>query len=102
MGAKRDRIIYVDDDEYVWCSIEKDFVINTRFDINSEGEYKMFCIDCLSKTYEERNRKYIEGSNRRRQLDIEESRLLLRNLGYDTDGQYSIHEQFLMKHNLVK
>jgi hypothetical protein len=101
MGAKKDRIIYIDDEEYVWCSMEQDFVIHSKFQMNDVGEYKMFCSDCSSKTYEERHQRYIGGSKKRRDLDIEECKMLLKTLGYDIDSEFTIHQQFLIKHNLI-
>ena len=45
---------------------------------------------------------YVECAKKRRDYDVEQSRILLQNIGYDYESEYSIHEQFLIKHNLIK
>lgn len=101
MAKKKNRIIYIDDEEYVWCSLEKDFVINTKFDRNEYGVYKMFCMECSTKTYQDRHKSYVEGSIKRKELDIEESKIILKNLGYNLNSEYTVYEQFLIKHKLT-
>ena len=45
---------------------------------------------------------YIDSAKTRKDFDAEQSKILLKNIGYDIDGEFTIHEQFLIKHNLVK
>ena len=101
MANKRDRIIYIDDEEYVWCSMEQEFIIGTNFHLTKSGNYKMFCIDCANKTYDERHERYSAGHRKRRQMDKDECKMILENLGYKFNTEYTIHQQFLIKHNLI-
>ncbi len=101
MGLKKNRIVYIDDEEYVWCAHEKEYVINTEFDLNKYNDYKMFCKKCCKLLYDEREINYLKGAQDRADYIEEQSKKMLINLGYDYNSQYSIHEQFLMKHNLI-
>jgi hypothetical protein len=101
MGSKINKIIYIDDEEYVWCAHEKEYIINTEFEINKVGQYKQWCEKCLEKLYSERAINYMSGAKDRADYIEEQSKQMLINLGYDYNSQYSIHEQFLMKHNLI-
>ena len=98
---KRRKVIYIDDEEYVWCSKEQDYVIYTEFDFNKKGEYKLFCEKCSELVYNERVINYSQGAEDRNQYVEEQSKLILQNLGYDYNSPFSIHEQFLMKHKLI-
>ena len=98
---KRRKVIYIDDEEYVWCSKEQDYVIYTEFDFNKKGEYKLFCEKCSELVYNERVINYSQGAEDRNQYVEEQSKLMLQNIGYDYNSQYTIHEQFLMKHKLI-
>lgn len=101
MPSKKHKIIYIDDEEYVWCSHEKEYISCSEFETNENGRYKQFCIKCSELIYEDRNMNYSMGAQERNKYVEEQSKLILRNLGYETNGQYSIHEQFLIKHNLI-
>jgi hypothetical protein len=98
---KRTKVIYIDDEEYVWCSREQDYVIHTEFDFNKKGEYKLFCMRCSDVMYDNRNINYTKGAEDRNQYVQEQSKLMLENIGYDYNSQFTIHEQFLMKHKLI-
>ena len=98
---KRRKVIYIDDEEYVWCSKEQDYVIYTEFDFNKKGEYKLFCEKCSELVYNERVINYSQGAEDRNQYVEEQSKLMLQNIGYDYNSPFSIHEQFLMKHKLI-
>ena len=98
---KRRKVIYIDDDEYVWCSKEQDYVIHTEFDYNKKGEYKLFCEKCSELVYNERVINYSQGAEDRNQYVEEQSKLMLQNIGYDYNSPFSIHEQFLIKHKLI-
>ena len=98
---KRRKVIYIDDEEYVWCSKEQDYVIHTEFEYNKKGEYKLFCEKCSELVYNERVIYYSQGADDRNQYVEEQSKLMLQNIGYDYNSQYTIHEQFLMKHKLI-
>ena len=101
MPAKKDRIIYIDDEEYVWCSKEQDYVIYTEFDFNKKGEYKLFCEKCAEIVYDERVINYSQGAQDRNDYVEEQSKIMLQNIGYDYNSELSIHEQFLIKHKLI-
>jgi hypothetical protein len=98
---KIQKVIYIDDEEYVWCSKEQDYVIYTEFEINKNGNYKLFCEKCGKLVYNERVTNYKQGAQDRKNYVEEQSKLMLENIGYDFNSPFTIHEQFLMKHNLV-
>ena len=98
---KRQKIVYIDDEEYVWCSKEQEYVIHTEFEYNKKGEYKLFCENCKQIVYDERVINYTKGAEDRNQYVEEQSKLMLQNIGYDYNSQFTIHEQFLMKHKLI-
>jgi hypothetical protein len=98
---KRRKVIYIDDEEYVWCSKEQDYVIHTEFDFNKKGEYKLFCEKCSELVYDERVINYKQGAQDRNQYVEEQSKIMLENIGYDFNNELSVHEQFLIKHNLI-
>jgi len=95
------KVVYIDDEEYVWCSREKEYLHNENFDFNKKGEYKLFCNECSKLLYDERNINYTQGALDRNQYVEEQSKILLKNIGYDFNSELSIHEQFLIKHRLV-
>jgi hypothetical protein len=98
---KRTKVIYIDDEEYVWCSKEQDYVIYTEFDFNKKGEYKLFCEKCAEIVYDERVINYSQGAQDRNDYVEEQSKIMLQNIGYDYNSELSIHQQFLIKHNLI-
>jgi hypothetical protein len=98
---KRTKVIYIDDEEYVWCSKEQDYVIHTEFDFNKKGEYKLFCEKCAEIVYDERVINYSQGAQDRNDYVEEQSKIMLQNIGYDYNSELSIHEQFLIKHKLI-
>jgi hypothetical protein len=98
---KRTKVIYIDDEEYVWCSKEQDYVIHTEFDFNKKGEYKLFCEKCAEIVYNERVINYSQGAQDRNDYVEQQSKLMLQNIGYDLNSELSIHEQFLIKHKLI-
>jgi hypothetical protein len=98
---KRTKVIYIDDEEYVWCSKEQDYVIHTEFDFNKKGEYKLFCEKCAEIVYDERVINYSQGAQDRNDYVEQQSKLMLQNIGYDLNSELSVHEQFLIKHKLI-
>ena len=98
---KRSKIIYIDDEEYIWCAREKEYIHNNEFEINKWGDYKMFCEKCAGLIYQERVINYTKGSQDRNDYVEQQSKLMLENIGYDFNSQFTIHEQFLMKHKLI-
>jgi hypothetical protein len=98
---KRTKVIYIDDEEYVWCSKEQDYVIHTEFDFNKKGEYKLFCEKCAEIVYDERVINYSQGAQDRNDYVEEQSKIMLQNIGYDYNSELSIHQQFLIKHKLI-
>lgn len=101
MGAKKNKIIYIDDEEYVWCSHEKEYVLYSEFETNDAGGYKQFCMKCSDEIYEGRNINYSKGAQDRNEYVEEQAKIMLSNLGYDPNSEFSIHEQFLIKHKLI-
>ena len=98
---KRRKVIYIDDEEYVWCSREKEYIHNTEFEYGKHGEYKLFCEKCTKIVYEDRFINYTTGAQDRNEYVEQQSKLMLENIGYDYNSEYTIHQQFLMKHNLI-
>jgi len=98
---KRSKIIYIDDEEYIWCAREKEYIHNNEFEINKWGDYKMFCEKCSELIYQERVINYTKGSQDRNDYVEQQSKLMLENIGYDFNSDLTIHEQFLMKHKLI-
>ena len=101
MANKREKIIYIDDEEYVWCSHEKEYLIHTEFDINKSDEYGLFCKKCRSLLYDKREINYLKGAQERNDYIKEKSKLMLENLGYDFNSEFTVHQQFLIKHKLI-
>ena len=101
MPSKKNKIIYIDDEEYVWCSHEKEYVIYYEFETNDYGEYKQFCMKCSESIYESRNMNYSMGAQERNKYVEEQSKIMLTNLGYDVNSEFTVHEQFLIKHKLI-
>jgi len=98
---KRSKIIYIDDEEYVWCAREKEYIHNKEFEINKWGDYKLFCYECGKLVCADRNINYTTAAQDRNGYVEEQSKIMLENIGYDFNSQFTIHEQFLMKHKLI-
>jgi hypothetical protein len=98
---KRSKIIYIDDEEYIWCAREKEYIHNNEFEINKWGDYKMFCEKCAGLIYQERVINYSQGAQDRNEYVEEQSKMMLKNMGYDFNSDLSIHQQFLIKHKLI-
>lgn len=98
MPPKYRKIIYVDDEEMVWCSHEKQYVSSFEFETNDKGNYKQFCINCSEKIYEGRNMNYAMGAKERNEYVEAEAKKMLENLGYDYQSNIPIHEQFKLRH----
>jgi hypothetical protein len=98
---KIQKVIYIDDEEYVWCSNEKEYIIYTEFGLNKNGDYKLFCEKCSALVYDEREINYKKGAQDRNQYVEQQSKIMLENIGYDFNSDMTIHEQFLIKHKLI-
>jgi hypothetical protein len=99
---KINKVVYLDDEEMVWCSKEKDYIPAVEFELDKNGNFKMWCIKCATVMADDQRQLYVDCAKARKDFDTEQSKMLLRSIGYDTDGDFSVHEQFLIKHNLVK
>jgi hypothetical protein len=99
---KINKVIYLDDEEMVWCSKEKEYIPAVEFELDKNGNFKMWCIKCAVAMSQDQREMYVQSAKTRKDFDLEQSKILLRNIGYDFDSEYTIHEQFLIKHNLVK
>jgi hypothetical protein len=90
------RLIYDENgDELVWCSKELTYRPSDDFNTHKQTSwgYQTWCRECQklymgNPTYT--RYKYVES----------ETKIMLENLGYSFDSEFSIHEQFLIKHNL--
>jgi hypothetical protein len=51
--------------------------------------------------YDKRNINYTFGAKERNEYVEEQSKIMLESIGYDYNSEYTIHQQFLMKHNLI-
>lgn len=101
MGPKKNKVIYIDDEEHVWCSHEQEYIIYSEFETNEKGNYKPFCIKCSQTIYADRNMNYSMGAKERNEFVEREAKIMLSNLGYDLNSEYTIHEQFLIRHKLI-
>jgi hypothetical protein len=99
---KINKVIYLDDEEMVWCSKEKEYIPAVEFELDKNGNFKMWCIKCAVAMSEDQREMYVQSAKHRKDFDSEQSKILLENIGYNYDSEYTIHEQFLIKHNLVK
>jgi hypothetical protein len=103
MGYKKiNKVVYLDDEEMVWCSKEKEYIPAVEFELDKNGNFKMWCIKCAQAMSEDQREMYVQCAKNRKDFDSEQSKILLENIGYKYDSEYTIHEQFLIKHNLVK
>ena len=100
MASKKNKVIYIDDEEFVWCANEKDYILHSEFETNNLGEYKVYCVKCSNLLYSSREINYAKGAKERSEFIEQQSKKMLISLGYDFNSQFSIHEQFLIKHNL--
>jgi hypothetical protein len=99
---KINKVVYLNDEEMVWCSKEKEYIPAVEFELDKNGQFKMWCIKCSVAMVDEQRQLYIDSAKTRKDFDIKQSKILLRNIGYDLNSEFSVHEQFLIKHNLVK
>lgn len=95
------KVIYIDDEEYVWCSHEKEYFHNENFNINKDGNYYLYCNDCSDMRYDERSINYTQGAIDRNLYVENQSKLMLENIGYDYNSDLTIHQQFMIKNNLI-
>ena len=98
---KRSKVVYIDDEEHVWCSHEKEYIIYNEFETNEYGEYKQFCMRCSDLIYNNRNINYTKGAVDRNLYVENQSKLMLENIGYDYNSDLTIHQQFMIKNNLI-
>lgn len=79
-----------EDGLYVWCHFEKLFKPESEF-FRYQHNNNLFFKNCKSC-----------GDTNHRRLSNEQrlSKEILNNLGYDTESEISIYQQFLNKHNL--
>jgi hypothetical protein len=61
----------------------------------------MFCEKCAGLIYQERVINYSQGAQDRNEYVEEQSKMMLKNMGYDFNSDLSIHQQFLIKHKLI-
>ena len=94
---KFERVVYYSCDYNFHINRNREFC--ARKSANSLS--KLFCNDCGKLIYEERNINYITGAKERNDYIQKHSRIMLTNIGYDYNSEFSIHQQFLMKHNLI-
>ena len=87
-------VIYDDNDnELVWCSEEKGYKPSSDFEIslNTEHGYVNHCRNCRIHFLE----KYKDSNDNRKQNEKELLNILFKQIGYDTDGDKTINEQFI-------
>ena len=61
----------------------------------------MFCEKCAGVVYQERVINYTQGAEDRNDYVEQQSKLMLENIGYDFNSDLTIHEQFMIKNNLI-
>ena len=90
------RLIYDDNgDELVWCSKELAYRPSDDFNIHKTTSwgYQPWCRECQKLN--------LNNNTYSRYKNVEsETKLVLEILGYKYDSELTIHEQFLIKHNL--
>jgi hypothetical protein len=95
---KRQYVIYDDNDnELVWCSTEGEYKPAVEFDVsdNTEHGYMAYCKECRIVFKE----KHKDAGLLRINEDKKIAYKMLENLGYKINGEFTIHEQFLIKHH---
>jgi len=98
---KRIKTVYIDDIEYVWCSHEKEYLPYYEFETTSGGKYKLHCMVCWDRISGLRDMNYDNGAKLRTIYVEEQSKLMLENIGYDFNSDLTIHQQFMIKNNLI-
>ena len=78
--SRRPRFNYINDEQYIWCFHEKEYIHHTNFEKNKKGQYKLYCENCTNE--------YV----------IEKSKKILETLGYDCSSELTVHQQFLIRH----
>lgn len=95
MKNKVDRLIVVDGVDMCWCSREKEYQPCANFIKNKKSStgYQYLCKDCLyiSSTLEDMTEE---------DFGYQEVKVLLTRLGYDVDGEETVHQQFMKKYKL--
>lgn len=96
---KVERIIYMDDEEYAWCSYGQEYKPVEYFNTNKNAPhgYAYMCKDCYKKF----SMDCVNGKSKKTEEVKRQARLILENMGYDYNSDYSVHEQFLIRHNLT-
>lgn len=95
---KRQYVIFDDnDDELVWCSTEGGYKPAVEFDVSDTTEhgYMLYCKECRIVFKEKHKDAGLLRINEDKQIAYK----ILENLGYKINGEFTIHQQFLIKHH---
>jgi hypothetical protein len=94
---KTERIKTVDGVTYVWCKNHQEYLECSNFYFRKKGIlYDYMCKACVL----EKNKRQRESKSIPKVAEKELSNMLLKACGYDPSSTISIHEQFLIKHDL--
>lgn len=92
------KLIYIDDEEWAWCKNEQEYKPVSEFEphANTRHGYHFHCRECwieiMSNTSSQETRRKNENKM---------TSFILTKLGYDVKSDLSVHEQFLIRHNLI-
>jgi hypothetical protein len=92
------KLIYIDDQEWVWCKNEQEYKPASEFEFNqgTRHGYHFHCRECWSEI-----RRNCDTQESRRRNDRNGADRVLTRLGYDIMSDVPVHEQFLSRHGLV-
>jgi hypothetical protein len=93
----KQKVIETDAGIEVWCARDQMFLPEIEFSTSPRVKtgYYWICDKCKQEINEFRIGK--PGTN----FNKVQSRKILENLGYKYDDEFTIHEQFLIRHNLI-
>lgn len=94
---KRIRVIYDDNDnELVWCRIHQEYLPSTEFQKSEKNDwgYKVCCEKCRNLAGNIQK----SGIELYKENEKQLSNKILNTLGYSTDGDLSVYEQFILKY----
>jgi hypothetical protein len=93
MKPRTNRLIYRDGEYFSFCSHCNEYLDVKHFSpTNREHGYTYVCKICLRK---EQTEKKTRPENPK---DLQLAHEMLKNIGYNPDSKFSIHNQFLKKH----
>lgn len=86
----------IDDKEYCYCSQHREYHPCEEFQVSSSKGYgyQYNCREINALIHADRTNRFCSD------FDKELANMMLESMGYKTDGEISVHEQFKQKHHL--